>query len=61
MTRSVGIMAYGTLDDRLRLEAVALVAGKSSSQWLIEAIRKAFEEIYGLREPRDLVLKGSSK
>jgi hypothetical protein len=57
MARSVGIMAYGTKNDRLRLEALAVLAEKSSSQWIIEAIRAAYQEIYGETPPSEVVQK----
>ncbi|MDH7796443.1 hypothetical protein QBC99_002506 [Beijerinckia sp. GAS462] len=40
-------MAYGTPEDRLRLESLARIKGQSSSEWLIEQIRAAYKELYG--------------
>lgn len=57
MARSVAIVAYGSPDDRLRLEALAILAETSSSQWLIETIRAAYKEIYGDTPPSQVVQK----
>ena len=47
MARKVGIIAYGTPEDRQRLEALAKAAGKSASQWIVETIRKEHRELFG--------------
>lgn len=49
--KNKGIIAYGTSDDRLRLEAVATIDGKTNSSWIIMAIRKRFEELFGDLDP----------
>jgi hypothetical protein len=57
MARSVALMGYGTLEDRLKLEALARLQDMSSSQWLIEQVRAAYREIYGDTPPKDVVQK----
>lgn len=57
MARSVGIMAYGTPEDRLKLEAIAKLEKKSSSQFLIDLIRSHYENIYGTTPPDKVVAK----
>lgn len=57
MARSVGIMAYGTPEDRLKLEALAKIEKTSSSQLLINHIRKTYAEIYGETPPEKVVTK----
>lgn len=57
MARSVAIMGYGSPEDRLKLEALAQLAEKSSSQWLIEQIRAAYREIYGDTPAEQVVQK----
>jgi hypothetical protein len=46
MGRKVGIIAYGTVEDRQRLEALARLRRLSSSQWLIEIIREKHAELF---------------
>ncbi len=46
----VGIMAYGELDDRKRLERIAAAHNMSGSQWMIMRIRQAYADIYGTTE-----------
>lgn len=46
MARAKGIIAYGTDEDRRRLEALAQLAKTSASQWLIQIIRKEYEKVY---------------
>jgi hypothetical protein len=57
MARSVALMGYGTLEDRLKLEALARLKNVSSSQWLIEQIRDAYRDIYGDTPPKNVVQK----
>jgi len=61
MARSVGIMAYGTQEDRIRLEALARLEGQSSSQWMIQKIRAAYVEIYGSTDPSKVVQSDEQK
>lgn len=61
MARSVAIVGYGDPDDRLRLEALAKLADKSSSQWVIEAIRAAYEDVYGQVPPSEVVQKNEPR
>lgn len=51
MSRSVAIMGYGTPDDRLRVEALARLQNVSSSQWIINVIRREYAAIYGDTKP----------
>lgn len=55
--RSVGIMAYGTPEDRLKLEAISKLAGQSGSEWLIAQIRKTYEEVYGKAPASQVVVE----
>lgn len=55
MARSKAIMGYGTDDDRLKLEAIATLSGLSSSQWIIQQIRAAYDEVYGDTPPSNVV------
>lgn len=57
MSRSKGIVAYGTQEDRKKLEIIARIAGQSQSEWLISQIRKAYREIYGNTSPDFITLK----
>jgi hypothetical protein len=57
MARSVIITAYGSPEDRLRLEAISKLEEKSSSQWLIDLIRKRYAEIYGGTHPEQVIKK----
>jgi hypothetical protein len=50
MAKSVGIIGYGTPEDRLKLEALAKLAKTSASQWLIQQIRDKYKEIFGTDE-----------
>lgn len=47
MAKSVGIIAYGSPEDRKKLEQLAKLAGLSGSQWLIQMIREKHKEIFG--------------
>lgn len=49
--RKVGIMAYGTQEDRWRLEALSRAQHKSSSQWIVDTIRKEYEALFGASDP----------
>jgi hypothetical protein len=51
MARAKGIIAYGSEDDRRKLEVLAAVSKRSSSQHLIEMIRAAYTELYGDAAP----------
>jgi hypothetical protein len=56
MARSVGIMAYGSPEDRLRLEALTRLENKkSSSEWLIAQIRQHYDELFGDQKPEDVL------
>jgi len=47
MGRKVGIIAYGTIEDRQRLEALARSRHMSASHWLIDQIRIAHDQLFG--------------
>jgi hypothetical protein len=51
MGRKVGISAYGTVEDRQRLEALASLRHISSSQWVIEIIREKHAEVFAPLPP----------
>jgi ABC-type amino acid transport system permease subunit len=55
MARSVLIASYGTLEDRLKLAALARLKKTSSSDWLLQQIRAAYVEIYGDAPPAQVV------
>ena len=55
MARKVGINAYGDEEDRRKLEVLALLSKKSSSSWLVDVIRSSYAEIYGERNPEDVL------
>lgn len=44
-------MAYGTQSDRLRAAAMAKLAKKSTSQWLLQLIRDQYAAVYGDAAP----------
>lgn len=43
MTRSAGIIAYGSKEDREKVAELALLHGVSASTWIINQIRRAYE------------------
>ncbi|GJE78101.1 hypothetical protein [Methylorubrum suomiense] len=47
-------MAYGTQSDRLRAAAMARLAGKSTSEWLLGLIRENYAAVYGDAPPENL-------
>lgn len=51
MAKAIGIIAYGTAEDRKKLEALAKFAGQSGSAWIIERIRREHALIYGELPP----------
>jgi hypothetical protein len=46
MTHKVGIIAYGTPEDRVKLEALARVYRTSGSRWLIDMIRERYDTLF---------------
>lgn len=55
MARKLGIIAYGSLEDRLKLELLARNRGCSGSEWIITKIRKEYELLFGDMNPSLLV------
>jgi hypothetical protein len=53
MGRKVGIIAYGTVLDRQRLEALARLEHTSASQWIIKMIRTAHDKLFAPATPLD--------
>jgi hypothetical protein len=47
MAKSLGIIAYGTPEDRERVKALAKLEGISNSEWIIARIRKEYDEKIG--------------
>jgi hypothetical protein len=45
--RSVGIMAYGTPEDRAKINALAKKRDVSASQIIVELIREEYEKTFG--------------
>lgn len=54
-TRSKGIIAYGTDEDREKLAALAQLSGKSGSELIIDMIRAKFSDVLGDADPKDIV------
>jgi hypothetical protein len=55
MSRKVGINAYGTEDDRRKLEVLALLSKQSSSAWIIDHIQSQYKDVYGDTKPEDVL------
>ncbi len=55
MARKVGIIAYGDEEDRRKLEVLAVLSKTTSSSWLVDVIRASYAEIYGERNPEDVL------
>lgn len=47
MSKKVGIICYGTEEDRERLAALSKAHGKTGSSWMIAQIRKEYEKLFG--------------
>lgn len=47
-------MAYGTQSDRLRAAAMAKLAKKSTSEWLLKLIRDQYAAVYGDADPEKI-------
>lgn len=47
MGRPLGIISYGTAEDRLRLKRVAEAENRSGSDWIIQVIRQRYKELFG--------------
>ena len=47
-------MAYGTQADRQRAAAMAKLADKSTSEWLLDLIRDQYRAVYGDTPPEKL-------
>lgn len=45
--KNKGIIAYGTPEDREKLEAVAQAESRSGSSWIIHMIRERHKELFG--------------
>lgn len=54
MPRDQAIMAYGTHADRLRAAAMAKLAKKSTSEWLLKLIREQYAAVYGDADPEKI-------
>lgn len=54
MSKSVAIMAYGTPADRQRAAVMAELAGKSTSEWLLDLMRSSYREVYGDTPPEKI-------
>lgn len=52
MSKLKGIMAYGTEEDRQKLAVLAHFAKKSSSEWLIQQVRKQYADLFGDQPPQ---------
>lgn len=50
-----GIIARGTEEDRQKLAVLAQLTNQSGSQWIIEQIRKTYEEAFGDTDPKLIV------
>lgn len=57
----VGIMAYGTPDDRAKLAVLAGVMNQSSSEWLIAKIRAEYTNAFGDLAPNPGAFKSPMK
>lgn len=47
-------MAYGTSSDRQKAAAIAKLAGKSTSEWLLMLIRDQYRAVYGDADPEKI-------
>ncbi len=47
-------MAYGTPADRQRAAVMAELAGKSTSEWLLDLMRSSYREVYGDTPPEKI-------
>lgn len=54
MSKGKAIMAYGTEADRRRAAAMAELAGKSTSEWLLGLIRDNYRQVYGETPPESI-------
>lgn len=52
MSRDKGIIAYGTADDRKKLQVLANLSKQSGSELIIEMVRKRYEGIFGEADPQ---------
>lgn len=55
--RDKGIIIYGTQEDRDKLSALAQLAGKSSSEYLINLLRENYWNIFGEADPKSINMK----
>lgn len=53
--RNAGIIIYGTTEDREKLAALAQVAGKSGSEFLILLLREKYAAIFGDEDPKRII------
>lgn len=61
MTSKLGIMAYGTQQDRCKLAVLAGATGVSASQWILDKIRTEYNQVFGQVEPKPEAFKKGSK
>ena len=54
-TRHKGIIAYGTETDRLKVSALAKLAGLSVSEYIVNNIRRSYSEILGDTNPAEVI------
>jgi hypothetical protein len=52
MAKSVGIIAYGTRQDREKLDAIARLGDESGSSWIIKRIRQEYDRIFS--QPKEV-------
>ena len=55
--RGKGIMAYGTEEDRLKLEVLSRKDLRSGSSWIIDRIRAEYRKFYADVPPAQLLTK----
>lgn len=55
MAKALMITAYGSVEDREKLAAIAYANGCSSSEWLIKQIRQQFQEAFGDADPKCII------
>lgn len=59
MAKSVGIIAYGTVEDRAKLEALSSLGNDSGSAWIIAKIRSEYDRIFSRKDEVDRGLESN--
>lgn len=53
--RNKGIIAYGTEQDREKLDVMSHLSGTTGSIWIIRKIRQAYTEAFGDADPKRII------